>query len=100
LKASMGDKYFSETEGDVPTRNVEEISEEAWRGIAGEIRKRFDDGSLAEAFPKKDCPDPENRHFITGCDAARFYDRLKGDHPSIHTPFEPKVSPELARLWT
>jgi hypothetical protein len=90
----MDGEYFSEMEGDLPARTAEEFSRDAWRGIVGEVRKRFDDGSLAEAFPKRDCPDLDKRHFITGCDAARFYDRLKGDHPFIDTPFSAEPVPK------
>jgi hypothetical protein len=88
--------YFGEREAGAPPRGVEELTADAWRGIIGEIVGRTEDGFLAEDFPKRECPDKERdgNDFITGCKLGLFYDRLKGDNPSIRVPLNADNPPE------
>lgn len=90
--------YFSESEGNGSPRIAEVISETAWRGIVGEIERRFNDGFLGEAFPERDCPEPQGRHFITGCNREAFYNRLKGDHPFMEVPFTWPILPDTLAI--
>ncbi|OXM50253.1 hypothetical protein CFP71_27860 [Amycolatopsis thailandensis] len=52
---------------------IEDISLKVWKGLVALIRRRLSDGSLARAFPERDCPDGDS---ITGTDEVTFFDAL------------------------
>ncbi len=62
-------------------RTGEDISANAWKGLTALIRRRIDDGSLARAFPLRDCPDGHGR--ITGTDKEMFLDSINAHIPGL-----------------
>lgn len=72
-------QYFSEREtGEVP-RTVEDIPATAWRGIAGLLRTRIEDGSFGARFPDS-CPDGAGP---CGTDSQTFWDSAFAEIPNL-----------------
>ncbi|MGV9324096.1 hypothetical protein [Streptosporangium sandarakinum] len=79
--------FYSDRVGQSRPRTSEEITAAAWRGIAGLIQRRLDDGSLARAFPEYNCPDDPGRHTITGTDRNHFLHTLEANVPQLAEPY-------------
>ncbi|MFF3671996.1 hypothetical protein [Microtetraspora malaysiensis] len=79
--------FYSDRAGQAKERISEDISERAWAGLTTLIRQRINDGSLARAFPKYDCPDDRTGHStITGTDEEMFLDALRAHVPQLSEP--------------
>ncbi|QDO51693.1 hypothetical protein FNV60_28740 [Streptomyces sp. RLB3-5] len=81
--------FYSDRVGQGRPRVSEIITSEAWAGITVLIQQRIDDGSLARAFPRYDCPDDRGRNTITGTDEENFLHALKAHVPKLVEPPAP-----------
>jgi hypothetical protein len=73
--------FYSDRAGAAIPRVSEDVSANAWRGIAALIQARIRDGSLARAFPHHGCPDGQG--YITGTDEKMFLNSLRAYIPSL-----------------
>jgi len=76
-----GSTFYSDRVGRARPRVNEEVSANAWPGLVALIQARIRDGSLALAFPRRDCPDA--RDAITGTDEDMFLDSLLAHIPEL-----------------
>ena len=76
-----GSTFYSDRVGRARPRVNEEVSANAWPGLVALIQARVRDGSLALAFPRRDCPDA--RDAITGTDEDMFLDSLLAHIPDL-----------------
>lgn len=74
------DAFYSDRAGFAVPRISEEVSAKAWKGLVALIRRRIDDGSLARAFPVRDCPDGSA---ITGTDQRLLLDSMDAYIPGL-----------------
>ena len=71
--------YFSDREiGEVPL-TVSEIPFAVWRGVAGPIADRIDDGSFGASFPEY-CPDGRGP---CGTEETRFWEAVRSEIPNL-----------------
>ncbi|WAP53489.1 hypothetical protein [Streptomyces sp. S465] len=84
-----GSTFYSDRVGQGRPRVSEIITTEAWAGITVLIQQRINDGSLARAFPRYDCPDDRGRNTITGTDEEKFLHALKAHVPKLVEPPAP-----------
>ena len=71
--------YFSDREQGLARRELIELTQAAWKGIAAEIRKRVNDGSFGARYPVK-CPDG---YAYCGTDESSFWDAMAGTNPDL-----------------
>jgi len=84
--------YFGARELGAPIQDQEVLTLAAWQGIVGLIQTGLRTELFAEDFPDQSCGDFPTA--ITGCDADQFYLRLRGDHPEIPVPLDPRIVPD------
>jgi hypothetical protein len=72
--------FYSDRTGAPVPRVRQEISVTAWKGLVALLRRRIDDGSLARAFPLRECPDGQA---VTGTDEQLFLDSLEAHIPEL-----------------
>jgi hypothetical protein len=72
--------FYSDRTGNPVPRVSEEISTNAWKGLVALLHRWIDDGSLARAFPLRECPDGKS---ITGTDERLFLDSLHAHIPGL-----------------
>jgi hypothetical protein len=73
--------FYSDRVGQAGPRVIEEVTANAWPGLVALIEVRIRDGSLACAFPRRDCTD--RRDAITGTDEDMFFDSLLAHIPEL-----------------
>jgi hypothetical protein len=73
--------FYSDRAGRARPRVNEEVSANAWPGLVALVQARIGDGSLARAFPRRDCRD--ERDAITGTDEDMFLDSLLAHIPEL-----------------
>jgi hypothetical protein len=71
--------FFSDREGEVRPRTLEEITDAAWQGIVAVVRRRFEDGSLAHEFPEYCSERPR----IIKASQPQIYNLLRGLVPEL-----------------
>lgn len=77
--------YFSDREtGGIPL-TISEIRYTVWRGIAGLVADRIDDGSFGASFPEY-CPDGRGPY---GTDATRFWEAVRSEIPNMANADDP-----------
>ena len=77
-------RYFSEREtGDAP-REIEDISNNVWRGLLAAVRSRDADGSFGARFPDT-CPDGT---YVCGANMGMFDDALRAEIPKLVVSIE------------
>lgn len=73
--------FYSDRVGHAKPRVNEEVTANAWPGLVALIEARIRDGSLACAFPRRDCTDRHDA--ITGTDEDMFLDSLLAHIPEL-----------------
>ena len=71
--------YFSDREQGLSQPTLTELTSNAWKGIAAEIRKRVSDGSFGARYPQI-CPDG---NFPCGTEERDFWDAIAGEIPDM-----------------
>ena len=71
--------YFSEQETGSPPRDVQEITERAWRGILAEIRSCVSTGAFGAHYPEV-CPDGT---YVFGTHQQDFEDAMLAEVPGL-----------------
>lgn len=71
--------YFSDRERGETPQTMTELTPIAWRGIAGLIRVRLDDGSFGARYPET-CPDGAG---ACGANEKLFWEALKAEIPAL-----------------
>lgn len=73
--------FYSDRAGRARPRINEEVPANVWPGLVALVQSRIRDGSLARAFPRRDCVDGQG--FVTGTDEDLFLDSLLAHIPGL-----------------
>lgn len=73
--------FFSDRAGRARPRINEEVPANVWPGLLALVQSRIRDGSLARAFPQRDCPDGSG--YVTGTDEDLFLTSLLAHIPGL-----------------